>query len=413
LRDACASVDFAAVMERVRQVVAAIEPHDSIERYQGLGVECLHGAARIVSPFAVEVKDDAGKVRLLSTRSIVIAAGAQPFIPAIPGIDAVGCLTSETLWDLRELPRRLLVLGGGPIGCELAQAFARLGSQVSLVEMGPRLLPREDAEVSALVAKRFAAEGIQVLTGHKAQHFHVEDGERVLSAAHAGGALGIPFDTLLVAVGRVANTTGYGLEQLGIPLTPARTVETDAYLQTLYPNILAAGDVAGPYQFTHVGAHQAWYAAVNGLFGRFRKFRADYSVIPWATFIEPEVARVGLSEQEAIERGIAHEVTLYGIDDLDRAIADGVAEGWVKVLTVPGRDRILGATIVGEHAGDLIAEFVLAMKHGLGMNKLLSTIHIYPTLAEANKYAAGAWKRAHAPQRLLAWLARYHAWERG
>jgi pyruvate/2-oxoglutarate dehydrogenase complex dihydrolipoamide dehydrogenase (E3) component/uncharacterized membrane protein YdjX (TVP38/TMEM64 family) len=410
LKDAHARVDFAAVMERVRRVVAEIEPHDSVARYQGLGVDCVQGSARIVSPFEVEVRHDDGTLRMLSTRSIVIAAGARPRAPAIPGIEEVGYLTSESLWELRELPRRLLVLGGGPIGCELAQAFARLGSQVTLVEQGERLLAREDDEVSALVARRFAGEGIRVLAAHGAQRFVLEDGEKRLIL---DAEVRIAFDTLLVATGRVANTAGYGLEELGIALTPAGTIETDAWLQTLHPNIFAAGDVAGPWQLTHAGAHQASYAAVNALFGRFRKFRVDESVMPQATFIEPEVARVGLNEREAKEKGIAHEVTRYGIDDLDRAIADGVAEGWVKVLTAPGSDRILGATIVGEHAGDLIAEFVLAMKHGLGLNKLLGTIHIYPTLAEANKYAAGAWKRAHAPQRLLGWLARYHAWERG
>lgn len=413
LSDAHATVDFAAVMDRVRHVIAEIEPHDSVERYASLGVETVGGDARIVSPFAVEVTLADGGKRTLTTRSIVIAAGARPFVPPIPGLDQVGCLTSDTLWELRELPRRLLVLGGGPIGCELAQAFARLGSQVTQVEMSDRLMAREDAEVSELVAARFRAEGIQVMTGHKAERFLVEGGEKMLIASHAGGELRIPFDQLLCAVGRVANTAGYGLEELGIPVTKARTVETDDYLQTLYPNILAAGDVAGPYQFTHVAAHQAWYAAVNGLFGRFRRFKADYSVIPWATFVEPEVARVGLNEQDAKEKNVAYEVTRYDIGELDRAIADGVAHGWVKVLTVPGKDKILGATIVGEHAGDLIAEYVLAMKHGLGMNKLLGTIHIYPTLAEANKYAAGNWKRAHAPERLLEWVRRFHAWQRG
>jgi pyruvate/2-oxoglutarate dehydrogenase complex dihydrolipoamide dehydrogenase (E3) component/uncharacterized membrane protein YdjX (TVP38/TMEM64 family) len=413
LTDARAGVDFAAVMDRVQHVIKEIEPHDSVKRYAGLGVETVSGAARIVSPFAVEVTLAGGGKRTLTTRSIVIAAGARPFVPPIPGLEQVGCLTSDTLWELRTLPRRLLVLGGGPIGCELAQAFARLGSQVTQVEMAERLMAREDAEVSELIAARFRSEGIRVMTGHKAKRFVIEGGEKLLIASHAGGELRIPFDVLLCAVGRVANTTGYGLEELGIPVTKARTVETDDYLQTLYPNILAAGDVAGPYQFTHVAAHQAWYAAVNGLFGRFRRFRADYSVIPWATFVEPEVARVGLNEQEAKEKNIAYEVTRYDIGELDRAIADGVAQGWVKVLTVPGKDKILGVTIVGEHAGDLIAEYVLAMKHGLGMNKLLGTIHIYPTLAEANKYAAGNWKRAHAPERLLEWVRRFHAWQRG
>jgi len=412
LQDASARFDFADVMERVQRVVRTVEPHDSVERYSGLGVECIEGSAKITSPWTVEVTSAQG-TQTLSTRAIVIAAGARPFVPPIPGIEAVGYLTSDTVWNLRELPRRLVVLGGGPIGCELTQAFARFGAKVTQVEMAPRIMLREDPEVSALVAERFRAEGIEVLTGHRAKQFMVENGEKVLIAEHEGGDVRIAFDALLCAVGRVANTTGYGLEELGIPTTKSRTVDTNEYLETLYPNIYACGDVAGPYQFTHTASHQAWYAAVNALFGNMKRFRTDYSVIPWATFTEPEVARVGLNEQEAKEKGIPHEVTVYGIDDLDRAIADEEAHGFVKVLTVPGKDRILGVTIVGEHAGDLIAEYVLAMKHGLGLNKLLGTIHIYPTLAEANKYAAGVWKRAHAPQRLLEWVGRYHAWMRG
>ena len=410
LREARADFDFAEVMERVQRVVRTVAPHDSVERYQGLGVEVIQGRARISSPWTVEVCTTEG-VRTLSTRSIVIATGARPDVPAIPGIEEVGYVTSDTVWDLRERPGRLLVLGGGPIGTELTQAFGRLGSRVTQVVRGPRLLRREDPEVSELVAERFRAEGIEVLTSHKALRFVVEDGEKVLIAEHEGRERRIPFDGLLVAVGRVANLTGYGLEELGIPV--GRTVETNAYLQTRYPNIYAAGDVAGPYQFTHTAAHQAWYAAVNALLDPFKKTRADYSVIPWATFCDPEVARVGLNEQEARERGVPYEVTRYGIDDLDRAIADEAAEGFVKVLTVPGKDRILGVTIVGEHAGDLIAEYVLAMRQGIGLNKILGTIHIYPTLAEANKYAAGAWKRAHAPEGLLRWVERFHAWRRG
>ncbi len=411
LQEASARFDFADIMERVQRVVRTVEPHDSVERYTGLGVECIEGTAKITSPWTVEVTSAQG-VQTLATRAIVIAAGARPFVPPIPGIEEVGYLTSDTVWNLRVLPRRLVVLGGGPIGCELTQAFARLGAQVTQVEMAPRIMIREDAEVSELVAQRFRDEGVAVLVEHRAKQFVVENGEKVLIAEHAGQDIRIPFDQLLCAVGRVANTAGYGLEELGIPTTKTRTIETNEYLETLYPNIYACGDVAGPYQFTHTAAHQAWYAAVNALFGRFRRFRADYSVIPWATFTEPEVARVGLNEQEAKEKNIAHEVTLYGIDDLDRAIADEEAHGFVKVLTVPGKDRILGVTIVGEHAGDLIAEYVMAMKHGLGLNKLLGTIHIYPTLAEANKYAAGNWKRAHAPQKLLEWVGRYHAWAR-
>jgi len=411
IREAKAEFDFADVMERVQNVVKTVEPHDSAERYTELGVEVIQGAAKIVSPWEVEITRADGTAQRLSTRAMVIAAGARPFVPPIPGIEEVGYLTSDTVWNLRQLPRRLVVLGGGPIGSELTQTFARLGAKVTQVEMAPRILMREDPEVSELVTQRFRAEGIAVLVDHKAKQCVVEQGEKFLIAEHQGRDVRIAFDALLVAVGRVANLKGYGLEELGIPT--GRTVNVNEFLQTNFPNIYAAGDVAGPYQFTHTAAHQAWYAAVNALFDPFRKFRADYSVIPWATFVEPEAARVGLNETEAKERAIPYEVTRYGIDDLDRAIADGEAHGFVKVLTVPGKDKILGVTIVGEHAGDLIAEYVLAMRHGIGLNKILGTIHIYPTLAEANKYAAGAWKKAHAPQKLLQWVARFHAWRRG
>jgi pyruvate/2-oxoglutarate dehydrogenase complex dihydrolipoamide dehydrogenase (E3) component/uncharacterized membrane protein YdjX (TVP38/TMEM64 family) len=405
-------IDFARVMERVQRVIRQIEPHDSVQRYTGLGVECIQGEAKITSPWTVEVRTADG-TRTLSTRSIVIAAGGQPFVPPIPGLDEVGYLTSDTVWSLRELPPRLVVLGGGPIGCELAQAFARLGSRVTQIEMLPRIMTREDPEISAMVAQRFAAEGIDVRVSHKAKAVQWANDEKVLVAETEGREVRIPFDQMLVAVGRVANTKGYGLEELGIPVTRQRTVEVDEFMRTRYPNIFACGDVAGPYQFTHTAAHTAWYACVNALFGRWRKFRADFSVIPWATFTEPEVARVGLNETEAKEQGVAYEVTTYGIEDLDRAIADGEAHGLVKVLTTPGKDRILGVTLVGQHAGDLIIEYITAMKNGIGLNRILGTIHIYPTLAEANKYAAGNWKRAHAPQGLLRWVERYHAWMRG
>ncbi len=412
LKSLRAEFDFGEVMERVQRVIRAVEPHDSVERYQSLGVECLMGEARITSPWTVAVRGADGKETTLSTRAIIIAAGARPFVPPIPGLVEAGCLTSDDIWNLRELPCRLVVLGGGPIGAELTQCFARLGSTVTQVEMLPRILIREDPEVSAMVLDRFRAEGVDVRLEHKALRVISEAGEKVLVCEHAGAEVKIAFDTILCAVGRVANTAGYGLEELEIPLARTRTVETNEYLQTLYPNIYACGDVTGPYQFTHTAAHMAWYAAVNALFGAVRRFKVDYSVIPWATFTDPEVARVGLNETEAREKGIAYELTTYGIDDLDRAIADSDAHGLVKVLTVPGKDRILGATIVGEHAGDLIIEFIAAMRHGIGLNKILGTIHIYPTLVEANKYAAGNWKRAHAPQRALAWAERFHAWMR-
>ena len=408
-------VDFKAVLERVHAVIARIEPADSVERYTGLGVDVVQGHARLIDPWTVEIALAGGGTRRLSARAIVLATGAAPFVPPLPGLDEVGYLTSDTMWEAfktrDQAPRRLIVLGGGPIGCELSQAFARLGSGVTQIEMAPRLMMREDEDAAEEVRAALERDGVRVLTGHKALRCGVNEGEKWIEVGADGQTRRIAFDDLLVAVGRAPRLTGYGLETLGIPTD--RVIETNEYLETLYPNILAAGDVAGPYQFTHTASHQAWFATVNALFGDFKRFRADYRVIPWATFTDPEVARLGLSEAEAFEKGIAHEVTRYGIDDLDRAIADGTARGFVKVLTPPGKDRILGVTIVGPHAGDLMAEFVLAMKHGLGLNKILSTIHIYPTLAEANKFAAGTWRRAHVNPRLLGFVERFHRWRRG
>lgn len=403
-------VSFRAVMARVRQVISDIAPHDSAERYEGLGVEVLQGHARLVDPWTVEVTGESGLQRL-TARAIVLATGAAPVIPDLPGLADAGPLTSDTLWD-RMAPRdtppaRLLVLGGGPIGCELAQAFQRLGSQVTLVEQAPRLLAREEAEAADLVRASLEADGVRVLTGHRALAFGAQGGKWV----DLDGGQRVEFDEVIVAVGRAARLTGYGLEDLGIPT--ARVIGTNEYLETVFPNIYAAGDAAGPFQLTHAAAHQAWFAAVNGLFAPFWRIRTDYRVIPSAVFTDPEIARVGLTETEAQARGIPHEVTRYGIDDLDRAIADGTARGFVKVLTPPGKDRILGVTIVGERAGDLLAEFVLAMKQGLGLGRILSTIHIYPTLTEANKFAAGNWRRAHVSPRALAVLGRFHAWRRG
>lgn len=406
---------FRKVMQRVHDVIAKVEPHDSIERYEGLGVEVIQGYGQLIDPWTVEIKRNDGGVQRLTSRAIVLATGAQPFVPPLPGIEDVGYVTSDTLWDefakLDEAPKRLVVLGGGPIGCELAHAMARLGSQVTQVERADRIMAREDDDVATLATQALERDGVTVLAGHDAVRCEKQGEQKRLIVSHEGQEKVIEFDALLCAVGRSARLTGYGLENLGIETD--RTIITNEYLETLYPNIYAAGDVAGPYQFTHTAAHQAWYAAVNALFGQFKKFKVDNRVIPWTTFIDPEVARVGLNEQEAKEKGIAYEVTRYGLDDLDRAIADGGDHGFIKVLTEPGKDRILGVTIMGEHGGDLIAEFVLAMKQGLGLNKILGTIHAYPTWAEANKYAAGEWKRAHAPQKVLAWLEKYHTWRRG
>jgi pyruvate/2-oxoglutarate dehydrogenase complex dihydrolipoamide dehydrogenase (E3) component len=395
--------DFADIMDRVHQTISKVEPHDSVERYTKLGVDCIQGDANITSPWTVEVND-----RTIRTRAIIIAAGAEPFVPDIEGVNEVNYFTSDTIWQLRERPEKLLIIGGGPIGCELAQSFQRLGSQVIQVHRGPRIMPREDNDVSKVITQRFTKEGVDVRTGHTPLMF---DGDSLV-CEHKEKEVTIEFDTVLFAVGRRARTTGYGLDKLGIGLDDRHTIDTNEFLQTRYPNIYACGDVTGPYQFTHTASHQAWYASVNALLG-FKKFKADYSVIPWCTFTDPEVARVGLNEQEAQQQGMPYELTTYGMDDLDRAIADSEAHGFVKVLTVPGKDKILGVTIVGEHAGDLISEFVLAMRHGLGLNKILGTIHIYPTLAEANKYAAGNWKKAHAPEGLLRWAEKFHRWRRG
>src|SRR6056297_45302 len=400
--------DFASVMERVQQVVTKIEPHDSVERYTGLGVDCIQGEARIISPYRVQVGE-----RILTTRNIIVATGAAPFVPPIPGLDQVDYLTSDNLWQLRELPKRLVVLGGGPIGCEMTQVFARFGAQVTQVEMAPHIMGREDADVANFVRQRFVAEGVQVLTNHAAKEVVVQGDDKLLVCEHQGERVEIPFDQLLIAVGRKARVEGFGLEELGVRVSERGTVDVDPFMRTNIPNIFCAGDVAGPYQFTHVAAHHAWFAAVNALFGDVKKFQVDYRVIPWCTFTDPEVARVGLNEADARQQGIEVEVTRFELEELDRAIAEEETHGWVKVLTPPGKDKILGATIVGTHAGDLIAEYILAMKHGLGLNKILGTIHPYPTLAEANKMAAGEWKKAHVPEKLLAWVERFHTWRRG
>lgn len=407
---ASATVDynFGEVMARVHRIISMVEPHDSVERYTELGVEVIHGNARITSPWTVEVNG-----HTITTCAIVIATGASPAIPPIPGLEQVRYYTSDTIWSLTERPERLLVLGGGPVGCELAQAFARLDCQVTQV-VRTGLMEREDADAVALIEAALRADGVRVLTQTEAIRCERESGRQCLMVRYQDGTEeALPFDAMLCAVGRTARTEGFGLEELGITISPKRTIETDAWLQTLYPNIYACGDVVGPYQFTHVAAHQGWYASVNALFGAVKRFKVDYSAIPWTTFTSPEVARVGLSEDEAKKQGISYEVTRYGLAHLDRAIVDEAAHGFVKVLSVPGKDRILGVTIVGEHASDLLAEFVLAMKHGLGLNKILGTIHTYPTWSEANKYAAGEWRRAHVPHRLLDWVEKYHTWRRG
>ncbi len=410
LQDVEVNYDFKSVMARIHRIIATIEPNDSVERYTNLGVDVIKGYATIIDPWTVEIVGNDGAIQRMTTRSIVIAAGSRPFIPSIEGLESVDYLTSDNLWEKLSHqsapPKRLIIVGGGPIGCELSQAFARLGSTVTQIQRGKRLLNKEDIEVADYAKSCLEADGVKVLLQHDTVRCERVDGRQYLIVKNNGDEVMLEFDAMIIAVGRSARMSGYGLESLGIDTK--KTVVTNDYLETK----LAAGDVAGPYQFTHVAAHQAWYAAVNALFGTFKKFKADYRVIPWVTFIDPEVARVGLNEQEANEKNIKFEVTRYDISDLDRAITDSQASGWVKVLTVPNKDKILGVTIVGNHAGELLAEYVLAMKHNLGLNKILGTIHTYPTMSEANKYAAGEWKRNHAPQKLLAWVEKYHNFRR-
>ncbi len=415
--------NFSFVMERVQSIIKKIEPHDSVKRYTELGVECYRGKAKIISPFEIDVN---GKT--LSTKNIIIATGARPMIPALKGIEKIKYLTSDNIWDIRDLPENLVVLGAGPIGCELAQAFSRLGSKVKIVQRGKRIMKKEDPDAAEIIVDKFKAEGIDVLLNHAAKAFKITpevtpgkirkpaalpgENEKYLICEHHGKEINIKFDEILIALGRSANVKGFGIEELGIELNKRKTIETNEFLQTNFPNIYCSGDVRGRYQFTHTAAHESWYAAVNSLFGNFKKFRVDYSTIPWATFTDPEVARVGLNETEAETRAIKYETVKYSLDDLDRAIADSKSDGFVKILTLPGKDKILGVTIVGNHASDMLAEFVLAMKHKIGLNKILGTIHIYPTMAEANKYAAGLWKKNHAPEKLIAWIEKYHGWMR-
>jgi len=407
LRGPQAEVNFSAVMDRVREIVKTIEPHDSVERYTRLGADCLQGEATITSPWTVSV--NGSEIR---TRNIVIATGARPFIPAVAGLRDCGCLTSDNLWDLAELPGRLLVMGAGPIGCELAQAFARLGSTVTLVDMQDRVLPREDADVSACIAARFGEEGIRIITGARVNRIEAAGSGHAAVIERQGSLDRVEFDRVLVAVGRQANTENLGLKSLGVERNDNGTLKVNEFLQTNYPNIFACGDVAGPYQFTHMASYQAWFASVNGLFGMFKKFRIHYDIVPWATFTDPEVARVGLSETEARGKGIDYELTRFDLGGLDRAVTDSETTGFIKVLTIPGKDRILGAVIVGAHASELINEFILAMNNGLGLKKIMAAIHVYPTWSESGKFAAGTWRKAHAPEWAYPLLDSFHRWKR-
>ena len=408
VKDVTFELDLGEVMDRVAQAIKTIEPHDSVERYESLGVHCLRGQAELIDQHTVQVEN-----KTFTAKSIILAMGASPFVPPIKGLERIKYRTSENLWEMRHLPKRFIVLGGGPIGTEMAQAFSRLGSKVTQVEMADRILGREDLDVADFMAEHLKAEGVNILTGTKATHVDQKaSGENLLMCEKKDGSVeAIPFDEILVAVGRRANTGGQpALQTLGIKQNPDGTLKTDAYLRLNGSNIYGCGDLVGPYQFTHTASHQAWFCAVNALFDPLKKFKVDYRVIPWVTFTDPEIAHVGHSERSAVDAGVEFEKTTYSIAGLDRAIAESENHGFVKVLTRPGSDKIIGATIVSHNAGEMIAEFVAAMKHNFGLNKILGTIHSYPTYVEANKYAAGNWKKAHAPEQILKYLEKVHHW---
>ena len=407
LQSAKVEFDFSEVMQRVQNVIKSIEPHDSVERYTSLGVDCIPGNGKILSPWEIDVDG-----KKLTSKNIVIASGAAPLVPEFKGLDQIQYLTTDTIWELRQQPKKLLILGGGPIGCELSQCFARLGTEVTVLEIAERPLVREDDEVGQMVVARLESEGVTFKTGHRAKEFKTDGENKFIICEYKGRDVEVEFDQVLFALGRQARIDGYGAEDLGLDITSRKTFEVNEFMQTKYPNIYVAGDVTGPYQFTHVASHQAWYCAVNALFSPFKKFKVDYRVVPWVTYTDPEIARVGLNEKDAKDNDIPYEVTTYGVDDLDRAIADQEAHGVVKVLTVPGKDKILGATIVSCHAGELITEFVSAMKGGHGLKTILGTIHAYPTWSEANKYAAGAWQRSHKPEKIISYLEKVHRWRR-
>ncbi len=408
IKSASAEYDFADVLERVSLVIKQIEPHDSVDRYTQLGVECVQGDARVVSPWQVLVND-----KIVTTQNIIIATGAKPCVPTIEGLEQVRYYTSDTIWSLRERPERLLVVGAGPIGCELGQSFSRLGCQVTMVDFAERIMLLEDEAAASLLMMQLESEGVELKLQHSIESFRVEGNEQFATLVQKeGGSLQLRFDAVLFAIGRQANTSGFGLQELGVKTTRSGTIEVDKYMRTCVPTIYACGDVAGPYQFTHTAAHYAWYSTVNSLFGDIWRFKVDHRVIPRVTFTEPEIASVGYNEQTAKVAGLVTETTVFQLKELDRAIVDGKTEGFIKVLTPLGKDKILGVTIVGEHAGEILPEFVLAMKYGLSLNKILGTIHAYPTWAESSKYTAGVWKKNHPPKKLLALIERYHSAKR-
>lgn len=416
LKDAAPELDFAEVMARVNRVVADIAPHDSVETFTNYGVDVIRGYARFTDPWTVEIAlndgVDEGGTRRLTARHFVVATGSEPIVPEIAGVEDSGYLTSETLWDAMSarttVPARFVIVGGGPIGCELAQSFQRLGSQVVIVEQSDRLLGKEDSDAADLVRVRMEAEGVQVLTEYEAARF---EGGRTVVLHGPDGESRIDYDALLIGIGRTARLTGYGLEAIGVDT--AKTIAVDGKLQSSLPHIFAAGDVAGPFQFTHAAGFQGLKAGYSALFAPLYSPKASDPVMPRATYTEPEVASVGLNEASAKEQGIAYALTRFAMSELERAVAEGETDGFIKVLTKPGGDTILGAVVVSSNAADILTSFTIAMTHGMGLAKLMEVIYPYPSWAEAAKLAAQEHALAHVSEGLIAVAARYLRWQRG
>lgn len=399
------STDFESVLEHIHSSIKAIEPHDSIERFKSLGADVFQGSAKILTPWEVFVNG-----KKLTTRSIIIASGAAPFVPKIKGLEMIRVLTSETFWDLKQLPNKMIVIGGGPIGCEISQALSKIGVEILLVERSSRLLSAETKEVSDLVFDQMQQDGVKILLNSEIESFLTANSCKVLESGKV--EIYENFDAVFFAIGRKPRVENLGLEELGIPIAKNGTIEHNEYLQTKYRNIYVCGDVAGPIQLTHVAGHQAWYAAVNALFSNFKSFKEDLSVIPRCTFTYPEVASVGLSEQELEKKNYDFEITHYPLTTFDRAVCDQATNGFVRLLTKKNSDQILGVTIVSPRAGEMIAEFALAMRWKLGLKKILSTVHAYPTWSDANKMAALAWQKKHVPPKLVALSEKFHDWKR-
>ncbi len=404
--------EFTRVFERMRERRAKIEPNDSRERFEGLGVDVFSGEAQFVSPNEVVIDDGTS----LEAKHFVIATGRRAGIPPIEGIDEVPYFTNETVFDeLNEKPEDMIVIGGGPIGCELSQALNRLGVRVTVVEFLPQIMVKEDPDVAAVVRARLEEEGIRVLTSAAAQRAEARDGQVHLEVQQKMGENGegetvqLQARALLIAAGRIPNVESLNLEAAGVAYSK-QGIEANAYLQTSQPHIYAAGDIVGPYQFTHMADAQA-RVVIRNILMPFQTLRqkVDYSVVPWCTYTSPEVARVGLSETEAVEQQIAYDLFTQPLDDVDRAIVESEETGFAKVLVKKGSDNILGVTLVSEHAGDLLHEFVLAMKQGIGLGGIASTVHAYPTFAELARKVGDQYNRTRLTPRaksIFNWLYR-------